>query len=362
MEPFICKQIVCYERKFNILIKPFFYFCLLDIFESPQHTVYPSSIVTKVDFEEGESVSASDEEITGYTGDMENYTESEVDTKSLNGEGILINLHQDETNDNVDDDGGWKSSSGTQPEKIAKSVTNESISEIADKLAETEIESNQKNLTTNNPVFPGSAVKVTAESTTGGYNSSDEISKDNNDVTDVRRKKFRKHTASFNEQPEEDVTSSGEDSQSAHDEGQKRSHFPRRKTKTKEPVSEKLVEIETPSQTPHHEPVTVEEPVQPKTTKSKVATKTIAIPGFKPLEKKPQNSALPKTTPPKTINNTSSQKKRKRTRHKVYLDDPDVHQLITDHVSMLQKYIDDVAAGRTPKRELQPVGMFMLCF
>ena len=290
---------------------------------------------------------------------MENYTESEVDTKSLVTEGALINLGV--TNNNVDNNGdddndddkvqARKSSSGIQPESITKSVTNESISEIADKLAETEIESDQKITTTNNPVFPGSAVKVTAGSSAGGYSSSGEISKDNAGVTDVRRKKFRKHTSSFNE-PEEVLTSSGEYNQSAQNiEEQK--HRPRKKTKTKEPAPEKLVEIETPPQTPHHEQVTKEEPSQPKPTKSKVPSKTIAIPGFKPLEKKPQTTTLPKTT----NNTTSSQKKRKRTRHKVYLDDPDVHQLITDHVSMLQKYVDDVAAGRTPKRELQPVGM-----
>ena len=327
--------------------------CFLDIFESPKHNGFGISMLPKVDFEEGESVSASDDEITGYTGDMENYTESEVDSKSLVAEGTLINLQQDDTNDNDDseDKAHERKLSDTKFGIITKSVTNESISEIADKLVKTEIESIPKT-TINTKVVPGSAVKITVDSTNSGYSSSEEVSKGKDSISDARRKKFRKHTSSFTEQVEEVLTSSGEYNQSLQNQEEQK-HRPRKKTtKIKEPASEKLIEIETPPQTPHHETTLAEEASQPKPSKSKLPTKTIPIPGFKPLNKKSQE-----TDPPKTVNNTTgSQKKRKRTRHKVYLDDPDVHQLITDHVLLLQKYLEDVAAGRTPKRDLQSVG------
>ena len=48
----------------------------------------------------------------------------------------------------------------------------------------------------------------------------------------------------------------------------------------------------------------------------------------------------------------------KKTRHKIYLDDPDVHQCIQDHATMLRKFIDDVESGKfvhSPKNRLHPV-------
>ena len=281
----------------------------------------------------------------------------------------MINFQQTE---NVDDDDDYndideeeqqqrKPSLGIPSETIIKSVTNESISEIADKLAEADIDLNQQSTpVTTNPVVPGSVVKVLENNSTGGYSSSGEISKDTAYKDDIRRKKFRKHTASFSgeQQADEVLTSSGE----YHTEDKKSQRQRKRNTKTKDSTtSEKLIEIETPPQTPHHETKPEKEPTPPpnQVSKSRLPTKTIAIPGFKPLNKLPE-----KTVPSEKTSGTAAaaqQKKRKRTRHKVYLDDPDVHQLITDHVSMLHKYLEDVAAGRTPKRELQSIGKYFWC-
>lgn len=53
----------------------------------------------------------------------------------------------------------------------------------------------------------------------------------------------------------------------------------------------------------------------------------------------------------KTSGRSSAHSKRKRTRHKIYLDDPDVHQLINNHVLLLHKYADDLKSGKYQRRE-----------
>ncbi|XP_066932253.1 uncharacterized protein [Clytia hemisphaerica] len=322
-----------------------------DIFEAPVTNGYGSSIVNNVDFEDGESISASDEEVTGYTGDVEVYTESEIDQKPQPSvvEGNLISI-QDGDDCDVNDETIRKSSTSSheKSDSMTKSVTNESISEIADRLAEAELVTE----TPKDVLVPGSAVKVVVDST-GGYSSSGETSQKDRQtaLNDSRHKKFRKHTSSFTtENNQEVLTSSGEFQQPAIHEEQKRRHK-KKTTPSKQdappPREEKLIEVETPPTTPHHN-ATEDLSVETEKPKSKLPTRTIPIPGFKPLAEKPKPSE-------KKTGSSGSQKKRKRTRHKVYLDDPDVHQLISDHVMLLQKYLEDVATGRTQKRDLKPV-------
>jgi len=329
------------------------YFIFSDIFEKSENDELGSIIVPAVDFEEGESVSASDDEVTGYTGDLENYTESEIECKSSVPEGALININDNDNTPTVEE---LKESGSSEPTKdtITTSVTNESVSEIAEKLADTQIEAEvRKEL-----VKPGKPVKVT-DISTGGYSSSGEettqISRgvESNQIPDPqRRKKFRKHAPSFSAADEEGLTSSGEYKNNSITRDREGSiteirHKPKKKNSKKQ---DKLVDIETPPQTPRHNDVEQQNTnyVKPQ---PKQSGRTVPVPGFKSSQ-----------SPQKTVQVPGSQKKRKRTRHKVYLDDPDVHQLITDHVLVLQKYLEDVRSGRVKKRELQPISKILMFY
>ena len=270
-------------------------------------------------------MSASDDEITGYTGDMENYTESEIERKTSLPEGTLINI-----DDNLPIVEERKESSSSEPNRntITNSVTNESISSIAEKLADADIDVEVKK----DSVKPGKPVKVVDIISTGGYNSSEEtthISRegDSPQISDPqRRKKFRKHAPSFSAADEEALTSSGEYKKHSTTRERDESvveirHKPKKKNSKRQ---DKLIDIETPPQTPRHnndEEDTSDVKQQDTNNvipQSKQSGRTVPIPGFKP-----------KKSPQSTVQVPGSQKKRKRTRHKVYLDDPDVHQLVS---------------------------------
>lgn len=343
---------------------------LSDIFEESSNT--QGRVVSAVDFEEGESVSASDDEVAGYTGDMENYTESEIDpvlhksTSALHiPEGTLININDNVTETpiiesdkehNESDPGYFEEEPPHPPSKSL--VTNESISEIAVKLKEVEV-------TPVNIAKPGMPVKVSEgdrsntysdseERNLRGYISSGDTSKGKLQSQE-RKKKFRKRTTSHGAPADDVLSSSGEytaehEQYNGHSHPNEHKHKPRKKKdKSKQPNessqhhteetygvnnshtmnSNKLIDIETPPTTPHKPPT---------------------------VSHKQQTAAPFDSASKKHSNSSSRNTKRKKTRHKIYLDDPDVHQLIGDQIHLLQKYAEDLKSGNYKRRQPQLTG------
>ncbi|XP_057303323.1 amyloid-beta A4 precursor protein-binding family A member 2-like isoform X3 [Hydractinia symbiolongicarpus] len=305
-------------------------------------------IVHRSDLDEGESVSASEEEIMGYTGDVEMYTDVNDKEDSVNEsdtpivkEGTLISLNdEEETEVN-------ETEIFNVPETMTKSLTNDSISEIATKLEEVSVSPASNEI----QVKPGKPVKVLSDlsglgfkgdsgseisshegiDSKGGYASSGETSQQPaEEVNVMKKKKLRKHMTEkvTHENNIKDMfNSSGEfvDEKVNNDMASRLKRKEKRKKRLSESKDEsiknKLIDVDTPPQTPLH---------NNKTTEKKIVEPVTAT---------------------KSRQNSQSKTKRKRTRHKIYLDDPDVHQLITDHVSLLQQFIEDTQSGKNLQKK-----------
>ena len=332
-------------------------------------------IIATVDCEKGDSASASDTEINGYSGDAELYLgDDEKDNDTQSGvennfvpEGKLIALNDDTEEEEEEE----PSTEVKVDQVISKSLTNDSISEIANKLTEV----NVSQITTNesNDIKPGKPVKVDtlnsnfmdslgfkeSESEISsedrcGYVSSGETSYQekkivqqrddgfsyndtNNSKTNEKRKKLRKRTMSHTEEnvkTVKELESSGDflvetdphppkkTNGHTHNERHRRKSNSRKKSEEsneKQPSSnnKKSASLEEQSN-------------------KKISVNKLNDPPVGSDNKVKKSRGL----------ESKSKKRRKRTRHKIYLDDPDVHQLINDHVTLIQRFIADVESGK----------------
>ena len=263
-------------------------------------------------------------------------------------EGKLISVNSE---DDIEKDGYNDEATG---DNITKSLTNDSISEIVSKLEETKL-APPKGFMDSSIILPGIPVKIT-NSVDDGIKET-EIKDDESDTTSakesegqdtagnspylesildfnqeqvtsershsLKKKKHRKKAASHDDNVDHDFESSLDllDQQgtskkiNGHTYNEKPKHKRKsHKNKSSEKTQEaKLIDIDTPTHSPN---------------------KTVNTPNTRN-----RSSRL------------NSASKRKRSRHKIYLDDPDVHELIIDHVCLLQRYLEDESFRKSIKKE-----------
>jgi len=316
-----------------------------DIFANGRQS---GEFVDQSNLEEGDSTTASDNEVMGYTGDAESYVDDEDEESNILTdvpivkEGTLINVLDDE--ELLDD----SKETALVDTPIENSLTNDFISDIASKLEETSIQYNVK---------PGGPVKVETElkkeylndlgfkesesDATSAKESEGQVLQNNENknytinqlyidddqTTNLRKKKLKKRTKSHVDNDE--LNSSIEvlnelnlldnqpNSNNSLDLSKKHKRKTHRKVVHNKHRETKLIDIETPPQTPSHNIIK-------------------------------ETSLVTNITSKQPKKRISTRNKRKRSRHKIYLDDPDVHQLINDHVCLLQKYLEDIRTGKSP--------------
>ena len=334
----------------------------LDIF-AEQST---GQIISSVQFEDGEVVSSGEADIDGHTADVDKYVDKpseDVTAKSkVRGpkEGKLIDVGDGYEATNEEEVFVSENGESDSQDLSIPAVTNDKISEIAEKLIETNLAGNISEQ--ESPPRQGKSIQVidrnqymkdlgfrdsshselsSEEDSRNGYSSSEgslestEPAWQNKFSSKPKKKKLlttRQRRMSLNK---ETVIENGHDTEIHSDDilGEIDPLSPKKKGFTQiSPVHSFNKEVESKEKT------SIENEVK----------ETQLIDSMSLTDINDSNAVL--------HNNVRKQKKgtektRKKPRHKIYKDDPDIHQCINDHASLLRQYLNDIKEGKFGPKE-----------
>ena len=321
--------------------------------------MFIGEIIKAVSYEVGDSLSGSDKEITAYTGDQETYIgnsnnnidqlgiDEDTNTKKVATrvkEGTLIKINDEDVIDSMPDEDEDEELPVEIPPPLCL-PTNDNISEIANKLKDVEIANGidvrmipGKVVRENPDCLENMGFKESGSSCgdnsvgNGGYSSSGETSQTvrNENLQKDRKKKLRKK----NNTTEKEENMKNVEINNSNGDIKKMNHY-----KTKQMngliVENGLSRDKASSRSSLSQ--------SDGSDKRNHIQKRYTSPQDKTVFKVNGNDC------DKSIKVLYKKPARSRPRHKVYLDDPDVHQLINEHVVILKRFMDNIHAGKFDK-------------